>query len=137
MKIVNFILMFIITGFVPLLAQEAGEVVADVISNEDLIKLLLESIGGIKGASSLAIAGIVIKLVLAFFSSEMGGKLFSGLKGSIKLLIVTGLSLAAGVIALMNTSDLTFGAALLHSTTLSAFMVFVNQIYKQFFVKED
>ena len=113
----------------------AQDVVAP-ISNEDFLKLLVESIGGIRGAASLAVAGIVVKLLLAFLSSEFFGKLFKNLSGEIKLLIVSALSLAAGVIALM-TSGLPLGAALVHSSTLTAFLVLFNQIYKQFIEKKQ
>ena len=37
----------------------------------------------------------------------------------------------------MTADGLTFFAALIHSTTLLAFSVFANQLYKQFFEKES
>jgi len=131
MKYLKLIFMSLI--FLPL-CLFAQDVVTDVVvSNEDFIKLLIESIGGVKGASTLAIVGIVVQLVMAFFNTKFGGNL---VKGSVKLLIVTGLTLVGGVIGLMVSGGLDIGAALIHSTTLSALMVFVNQLIKQF-KKED
>lgn len=101
--------------------------------NQDFLNLLLASIGGAKGASMLAVAGIVVQLVIKFMSTTWVGQWFPQLTGAVKLVIVTGLSLAAGILALMiPPASLTLGAALVHSSTLTAFMVFGNQAYQQF-----
>lgn len=106
-----------------------------VVTNEAFFKLLIESIGGAKGATGLVIAGIVVKLILSFFSTEMAGQIFKKLSGGVKLTIVLFLSLASGVIALM-ISGVPLMTALLHSSTLSAFVVLSNQVYKQYFEKK-
>ena len=106
-----------------------------VIPTEDFLKLLIESIGGMKGAKTIALVGIVLKLLLAFLSSEICGQVFKKLSGGVKLTIVLALSFVSGIISLKLTG-LDWTAAILHSTTLSAFMVLSNQVYKQYFEKE-
>ena len=138
MKLINFIFIMLLTSVFSVFAQEVPvEVTKEIISNSDLIELLIKSVGGAKGASTLAIVGIAVKFILAFFNSELGGKAFKGMKGSLKLLIVTGLTMVSGVVSLMSVNGLEFGAAMIHSATLSAFLVFGNQVYKQFIEKKD
>lgn len=102
-------------------------------NTSDFLKLLIDSLGGLKGASSLVIAGVVVQLLIKAMSLPAVGKLFSEAQGWLKLVIVTGLTLVSGVIGLMTAGGLTLGAALVHSTTLAALMVFGNQIIQHFF----
>lgn len=134
MKALNTFGLFLFALFLPVFAF-AQEAVPAPISNDDFLKLLIESIGGAKGASALVIAGIVVKVLLAFLSSNFFNQFFKNVSGAVKLLIVSALSLASGVIALM-VSGLPLGAALVHSSTLTAFLVLFNQIYKQFIEKK-
>lgn len=94
----------------------------------EFLKYLVDSLGGLKGASSLVIAGAVVQALIKAMSLPAVGKWFTETQGHIKLLIVTGLTLVSGVIGLMTAGGLTLGAALVHSTTLAALMVFANQI---------
>ena len=114
-----------------------GQVMEPPMPPSDFFEILIKSLGGIKGASKLAIAGIVVKVLLAFANSQLFGKAFSKVKGSMKLIIVLALSLVAGVIALMSEQGMDLSTAMMHSTTMSAFLVLVNQLYKQFFEKND
>lgn len=95
------------------------------------IMAFFAQLGGLKGASALVIAGIVVQGLMLAVRSFLGD-----LIGQYKLLLVLGLSLVSGVVALM-VSGVPLGAALVHSTTLAAFSVFFNQIYKQFFEKKS
>ncbi len=136
----RFIMMFLFSATA--FAQDVGDIqpVLTDVSNQDFLGDLLQSLGGLNGASALAATAILIKLLLKFLSTPWGqnvlGKAFKDMAGGWKLTIVTGLSLAGGVIGLMTAGGLSAGAALVHSTTLAAFMVFSNQIYKQFFEKK-
>lgn len=94
----------------------------------EFLKYLIDSLGGLKGASSLVIAGAVVQALIKAMSLPAVGKWFKETQGHIKLLIVTGLTLVSGVIGLMTAGGLTLGAALVHSTTLAALMVFANQV---------
>lgn len=96
--------------------------------NQDFIALLIQSIGGLKGMSTLAIVGLAVQLLIKLSSTT-----WIKLEGSVKLLIVSGLGIVGGVVALMlPPNGLTFGAAMVHSLTLTSLMVFLNQIYQKF-----
>lgn len=107
-----------------------------VISNADFIQLLISSLGGIKGASAMAIAAIVVKLLLAAFNSELLGKQLDKLTGKAKLSVISFLSYASGVLAL-TAADVSLGAALIHSAVVPLLVVFLNQVWKQFVEKKN
>ncbi len=120
-------------------ADDAGvpvQVILDPVTNEAFLKLLLESIGGMKGAGALGLAFIVSKLLIALFKTKFVDGFFNKIDGAWKLTVVLVLSLASGVLGL-SVAGVPIAAALIHSATLSSFMVLVNQIYKQFFAKEE
>ena len=98
----------------------------------DWLMLMVAAIGGMKGMSALAIAASVSQLLLKFLSTPL-----AKFAGKYKLLAVTGLTLVTGVLALMVASDMSMFVALMHSTTLAAFQVFVHQIWKQFVKKSN
>ena len=112
----------------------AQDIVAP-IPTVDFLSFLVTSLGGVKGASALAIAGIVSKVLLSFVGSELFDKWFKGLEGGVKLFISLALSFVSGLIAL-KMSGVDWAAALVHSSTLSAFVVLSNQAYKQWFEKK-
>lgn len=116
--------------------EEAEPVPVPVDPNLTFLQLLLKSIGDAKGATTLAIVGIVIQLLLKLLDLPMLGNFFSGARGNIKLLIVGFLTFALTPITLVQTLSLDWGAALTHTATLTAFMVLFNQIYIQFFKKD-
>lgn len=123
------------------LAQEVVNVAVPVVvppvdPNGEFINLLIASLGGLKGASTLAIVGIVVQIIIKALNLPIAGKLFSESKGWIKLLIVSGLTLVGGVTGLMSVEKLSFAAALIHSTTLTALMVFGNQLIQHFSPKK-
>lgn len=104
----------------------------------DLLKFLIASMGGLKGASALAIAFFISKLLLLLIMSPFFTSVFpSLLKGGVKLLVASGLNLVIGVLSLMLPPvELSFGAALTHSTVLALASVFANQAYKQWLTKK-
>ena len=112
----------------------AQDVITPVTTN-DFIALLASSLGGLKGAGALAIAGVVSKLLLHFMGTPLFGDLFKKINGGLKLTIALFLSFISGLIAL-KTSGVDWGAALIHSSTLSAFVVLSNQVYKQWIEKK-
>lgn len=91
----------------------------------------LAAIGGLKGAGTLAMVAVVIQGILLVVRLPQ-----LPVPGKTKLLIVTGLTLVGGVIAL-KLQGLDWASVVLHSTTLAAFQVFLHQIYKQFLVKNE
>lgn len=95
------------------------------------VKALFEALGGLKGLGALGIVALVVQAVMLVLRSAIGGLL-----GKFRLVIVYGLSIVGGVLAL-HLSGVGIGAALLHANTLAALQVFANQIYRQFLVKAD
>ncbi len=99
-------------------------------TNSDVIAELLKFVGGIKGASALAISIAAIQLVMLALRAPL-----ANFAGKWKLLIVASLSIVAGVLAGVSS-----GASLLESilngTVLAAVQVLVSQIQIQFFTKE-
>lgn len=132
-KMTALFMMFTIFFFAGVMAfaQEVSEV-----SDLDFIQQLLSFVSGYKGLTGLALAAAAVQLVIMLLKTPLFGKIFKSVTGQIKLLIVSGLSLIAGVIALRITG-LSLAESLLHSSTLAAFQVFAHQIYLQFFVKKD
>lgn len=122
-----FLLLVCSTAF----AQAASLPVTDIATN-DAVGQLLQSLGGLKGASGLAIAAAITQAVVLFFRTPL-----ANFAGKYRLLIVLGLNIGLGVLTLMTQGGLSVGAALLHSMTLSAFSVFGHQVYKQLTEKKD
>ncbi len=111
-------------------AQELGQV-----SDLQFLQDLLEFIGGIKGAGTLAIVAGAVQLIMQLLKTEIISKLIPKLTGAKKLLIVSGLTMIGGVMVLMVEGQ-TIVQSLLHATTLAALQVFANQIFQQFTKKE-
>lgn len=106
------------------------------VTNDAWIQLFIASINGIKGATTLAIIGIVVKLIVALMGTPMFNSYFKKLKGSVKLTIVSFLTIVSSVASLM-TQGMTFTAAILYGATLTSILVFINQVYVQFIKKKD
>lgn len=105
-------------------------------SDEDAIKFLFLSLGegGLKG---LGIAFVIAKFLLMFILSPgLSMKIPFLQKGSVKITVAIGLNLAVSILTLMVYSNLSFGAALTHSSVLAAFSVFGNQVFKQYLTKK-
>lgn len=129
---------YLLLAFVAMLSLAGIVFAQDVIvpvPTTDFLQSLLSSIGGLKGASALAIAGVVSKLLLMFMGTDLFNQWFKNLDGGVKLVIALALSFISGLIAL-RMSGIDWGAALIHSSTLSAFVVLSNQVYKQWFEKK-
>lgn len=97
----------------------------------DDIAALLASLGGLKGASALAIAALVVQGLMLLIRTKLGE-----MAGKYRLLIVYALSVGASILAL-RIAGVDLGAALVHGNTLAALQVLANQVFKQFFVKES
>lgn len=91
----------------------------------------LATIGGLKGASAMVITAFAVQGILLFFRSSFGN-----LAGIYQLLIVNGMTLVAGVLALMMSGQ-TFLQALLNSQTLAMIQVFAHQLRTQFGKKNE
>lgn len=92
----------------------------------DEVALLVKSLGGLKGGGALAIAYAIVQLLLLILKAKLV-KLSPGLM----LSLVYGLNTAFGVLSLVIVGGLSFSAALVHSQTLAAASVFINQVFKK------
>jgi hypothetical protein len=100
------------------------------ISNQDFILALFQSIGQLKGATTLTLVIIITQLLMQFLKTPL-----ANFASKYKLLLVTFFSLVLGIAGLMK-EGLSFGAAIIHSSTIAAIQVFIHQIYKQFIEKK-
>lgn len=120
--------LLVIAIFVPLfdasLAFAQASLPTD-IEASDAVAELLRSIGGLKGASALAIVAVVVQAVMLFFRTK-----YASFAGKWRIVVVTGLTVVAGVLAL-RVAGVDWIGALLHSSTLAAVQVFGNQFVKQ------
>lgn len=97
----------------------------------DEFAALLASLGGLKGASFLVVAAAVVQGLMLALRTSLGE-----VAGKFRLLLVYLFSVVAGVLAL-RAAGVDLGAALVHTQTLAALQVLVNQVFKQFFQKAD
>ena len=114
----------------------AQDVTIPEVTNDGFIQLLIASLGGMKGASALVIVGVAVKLIVAFMGTPIAGQWFKKLSGQWKITVVSLLAVVGGVVTQMSLG-VSFSAALLQGASLSSILVFINQIYKQFFVKDE
>lgn len=97
----------------------------------DFLEYLVASFNGIKGASVFGGAAIVVQLIIRALDQPFSKHFFGNTSGLNKLLIVSALTFAVTPIGLISGAGLSLGAALMHSSTLTTFMVFLNQLYQQ------
>lgn len=118
------------------LAQEVIQPVVDLaqpLQIQDFLQLLISSMGGVKGASSLAIVGVVIQCLMGFIRLSFSDKFFGKIN---KMVVIYGLSVVGGVIALMS-QGISLQAALIHANSLAAYQVFLHQAIKQYADKKN
>lgn len=97
----------------------------------EFLDFLVASFNGMKGASVFGAAAIMIQLIIKALDQPFSKHWFGNKSGFNKLLIISGLTFAVTPLGLISGAGLSIGAALMHSTTLASFMVFLNQLYKQ------
>lgn len=85
-----------------------------------------EALGGAQGMSTLALVALGVQGLMLMFRGPL-----SNLAGSGKILLVTGLTLAGGVVGL-RASGMDWASCFMHSTTLAAVQVFLHQLWTQF-----
>lgn len=122
---INYFLMAAVLMPFAVLAQVVEEVPV-----EDVLKSLLDLVGGIKGGSALVISALVIQLLMKVAGSKIGSY-----AGKWKLLIVGVLSLGSQIVAVLSSGGSIVGA-LINGSVLAAVQVLVHQVYVQFIKKE-
>lgn len=129
MRLIIFLSLIILAPFA--LAEEIIEgAVHQSVNLEGYFKLLIDSLGGLKGASSLAIIAAVIQILMATLNLDVLQTKLPKIVGKYKFLFIYFLTCVSAVIALrMQGLDLL--TALFHSNTLAAYQVFMHQAVKQ------
>jgi len=112
------------------------DVAVDVINVENYLRLLIDSMGGLKGASTLGIIAVVVQILMATLKLDVLQDKLPKLVGKYKFLFVYALTSISAVVALrMQGIDML--SALLHSNTLATYQVFMHQAMKQFSEKRS
>ena len=93
----------IVTGFAALAFANTLPVVIPSVTNTQFIEALLISMGGLKGASTLAVIATALQLIFKALGTPMFGSLFNKLEAQVKFIIVGLLSIASLAVAQMVT----------------------------------
>jgi hypothetical protein len=117
-------LALVIMTFLACLSVLAQDVITPPSAEE--LQTWFASIGGLKGAGVLAIVYFVVQGLALFFRTALAK--FAGIY---QLLIINGLTLVLGVLA-MKLTGVDWVAALLSSGNLALIQLFINQAWKQF-----
>lgn len=126
-----FITLLVLLAPIALMAQITLPTEVVEVDSGEALMFLLQSLGGFKGASTLAIVVLVSQLLMKFVATPL-----LKLDGAMKLLIISGLTIVGGVAGLMVQTGMDLGAALMHSSVLAALSTYVHQLYKQFIAKK-
>ncbi len=97
----------------------------------DSIKLMLKSLGGDLGIKAIGASGALIQLLVRFLKSKQADQFFQRQEPWVRLAIVSGLTFAITPVSLMTLGGLPLAGALLHATSLNAFLVFLDQILQK------
>lgn len=90
------------------------------------IQYLADSFNGVEGASILASAGLLIQALLRSLDNPIVQRFLAARKIS-RTTLIASLTFLITPIGLISGAGLSVGAALVHSSTLLAFIVFLNQ----------
>lgn len=120
----------IITFPVLAMAQEIAAPAAAMDSDQAAINALMQSLGGQGGLTSLGVVAVIVQLLLKFMDTGIFSRLFSEKIQNLKLPMVSILTVLFGTVVLMKQSHLSLGAGMIHSSMLSAGMVFFHQWFK-------
>lgn len=103
--------------------------IADSFSS-DSVGLLLGSIGGDQGIKILGTSATGIQLLIRLLQSGLADNFFAKQKPWVRLALISTLTFAVTPLGLMAGAGLPLAAALMHTATLNAFMVFLDQMIK-------
>ena len=106
-----------------------------VVPDADFFQKLFEIIGGWKALVGGGLTLALIQLVIIFLKTNLAGNIFHGLSGTLKFLLVNGLTLVAGLFTAVGAGA-SWGQAIAAMFALPMFQEFLFQIYKQFIVKK-
>lgn len=119
---------------VPAAVAEGEKEAEQNVTTTDFYADLLGSLGGMVGASALAIAGIVVAFLRKWIATPLANQYFTNTPLWREAITMV-LAWAGGVIALMTSAGLTFGAAFLHSSTLGLAVIAGAAIFRAYNAK--
>lgn len=97
----------------------------------DFLQYLIDSFNGLEGASVIASAGLLIQALLRTLDNPVV-KHFLATRKIPRVTLIAALTFLITPIGLINGAGLTIGAAMIHSSTLLAFIVFLNQAANEY-----
>lgn len=119
-------------GFTQLYAEPLVEA-----ANADSIRLLLASLGGDLGVKAIGVSAFSVQILLRFMQSKSAESFFYKQKPWVRLSLVSALTFLITPMSLMAIPGMAIGSALMHTATLNAFMVFIDQVFKHLPGKKD
>lgn len=102
----------------------------------DFLQYLLDSFNGLEGASVFASSGVAIQVLLRILENPKVAEFFKR-KNISRITLIAALTFMITPIGLMQGAGLTLGAALVHSSTLMAFIAFLNQAVAEYQLAMD
>lgn len=124
-----FFMAIILFGFAAM-AQVAPNL--DPISNMDFFSDALKQLSSAEfNAGGLVLAGVVVQIFVKFLKTPFCGSIFPAFSGFGKLCIVYVLSIISGIIVL-KSQGLSWPAVLVHSQTVFAYGVLLNEVLKHY-----
>lgn len=112
-------------------AQEVPAPMADADVVQNILAVLTT-----KGLQGLAAVAAGVQIIMLALRSEFVIAKLGDLKGKYRITALLALTVVSGVLTLM-TQGMALVPAILHSSTVAAFQVLANQVYKQYVVKKD
>ena len=106
-------------------------------AQSDSVRYLIASLGGEIGIKSIGLSGVMIQLLLRYMQSKSAENFFYKQKPWVRLSIVSALTFSITPLGLMAIPGMAISSALMHTATLNAFMVFIDQILKHLPGKKD
>ena len=97
----------------------------------NFLQYLADSFNGLEGASVFASSAIAIQVLLRVLDNPLVAEFFKRKKIS-RLTLIAALTFMITPIGLVQGAGLTLGAAIVHSSTLMAFIAFLNQAVSEY-----
>ena len=97
----------------------------------NFLQYLADSFNGLEGASVFASSAIAIQVLLRVLDNPLVAEFFKRKKIS-RLTLIAALTFMITPIGLVQGAGLTLGAAFVHSSTLMAFIAFLNQAVSEY-----
>lgn len=127
-----YMLLLVFCGFSQVYAAELVDHI-----HVDAITMLVNSLGGELGVRAIGASGTIVQILIRVLQSKGSDRFFYRQKPWVRLALVSVLTFAVTPLSLMAIPGIPLSAALMHSATLNAFMVFLDQILKHSPGKKD